>query len=344
MTGILWGEGFEHYGTVGDMTDGLWAEISTIGTSFAANAATGQKCLQVGNLARGRRYLGDDYEKVGIALHFKLAALPVNTGHTFSILGLRNSDPDDPDILHLRVTSAGRIQLISGELDTTPDIVTTSKLAVAAGVWNHLEIVADAGTGMAEVRINGKPGIASAAVAALTGLISEFTFGVYDTGTSRLFVQTSFDDIIAQGGADVDFLGLAGCYYLQPNSDGVPQEWELTSGANAYPLVNELVPDDDTSYIFTGEVDAVATLGVEALPLNVVEVLAVIPIARVRKTDTGECDVALGVVSGGVPAEGPEVALTSGYSYQWFVFETDPEDDVAWEPSPMPNITIRRAL
>lgn len=341
---IVWAEGFEHYASVADLTSGVWSQVSTIGSSFQGSAATGDKCLQVGQLATGRRYLGDDYERVGIALNFKLAGLPNNSGHRFALIGLRNDDPLQPQMLNIRVISTGRIQLISGAINGAETVVATSKLAVAAGVWNHIELIADCGTGLAEVRLNGKSAIASIAVAGLTGTISQFSFGTFNTGSSNQFVTTSYDNIIAQGGAAVDWLGLAGVYYLQPTSDGVPQEWELTSGANAYPLVSELVPDDDASYIFTGSVDAVATLGVEALPLNVVDVLAVIPIARVRKTDTGECDIALGVVSGGVPAEGAETAITAGYSYQWAVFETDPEDDAAWAPAPMPEITIRRAL
>jgi len=339
---ILWAEGFEHYGAVANMMDGLWADIETTGTSFVTGAATGDLCLTISNLGNGRRYLTDDFERVGIALNFNLESLPLSAAHRFTLLGLRNDV--GTQLLNIRVISTGRVQLISGTLNSAAVVVATSKLAVAAGTWNHIEVVADTGDGTAEVRLNGKVAIASIAVPALVGVISEFSMGLFDTGTSNLFVRTYYDNIIAQGGETVDFLGLAGVYYLQPNADGVPQDWQLTSGANAYPLVNELVPNDDTGYIFTGDVDAVSTLAVEALPLNVVDVLAVIPIARVRKTDTGDCDVALGVVSGGFPAEGTEVAVTAGYTYQYAVFETDPEDDAAWAPSPMPEITIRRAL
>jgi len=342
MTGIVWAESFEHYGVVANMMDGVWADIATSGTSFVTGAATGELCLTVSNLGNGRRYLTDDFERVGIALNFNLAALPLTAAHRFILLGLR--DDVGAQLVNIRVTPTGRIQLISGTLNSAAVVVATSKLAVAAGTWNHIELIADTSTGQAEVRLNGKPAIAAIAVPALVGVMSEFVFGLFDTGSSNLFVRTYYDNIIAQGGEFVDWLGLAGVYYLQPDADGVPQDWEVTTGALAYPLVNELVPNDDTSYIFTGEVDAVATLAVEALPLNVVDVLAVIPIARVRKTDTGECDVAVGVVSGGFDAEGTENAITSGYSYQWAVFETDPEDDAAWAPSPMPDITIRRAL
>jgi len=339
---ILWAESFEHYGAVADLMDGLWADVDTIGAALVGDAATGDKCLRCAINVTGRRYLTDDFERAGIALNFKLDALPLSAVHRFGLCGFRNDV--GTQLLNIRIISTGRIQLISGPLNNTAVVVATSKLAVAAGVWNHIEVVADTGDGTAEVRLNGKVAIASVAVPALAGVMAEFAFGAFDTGTSNLFVRTHYDNIIAQGGVETDFIGLAGVYYLQPTSDGVPQEWELTSGANAYPLVNELVPNEDTGYIFTGAVDAVATLGVEPLPLNVVDVLAVIPIARVRKTDTGECDVALGVTSSGFPAEGPEVAITSGYSYQYAVFETDPEDDAAWAPVPMPEITIRRAL
>lgn len=339
---ILWGESFEHYGTPAQMIEGLWAQLAPLGAagiSFDGNAATGDKCLKMGPLNQARRYLTDDFSKVGVALNFKLANLPTSASHRFGLITLRG--PGGDELLSLRVISTGRVQLIEGDLDSGAVVVATSKLAAAAGTWNHLEVVAESGN--VEVRLNGKQIILN--TMPIVGPISEVSIGLNNSGTSNLFsTSTWIDNVIAQGGDDTDFVGLAGVYYLKPVADAVPQDWSLTAGASAYQLVDELVPDEDVSYIFTGTIDEVSTLVVEPLPLNVVEVLAVMPIMRVRKTDTGDCDVALGVRSGGIVATADDVAATLGYTYQFAVFETDPEDDAGWEPSPMPEIQITRAL
>lgn len=339
---ILWGEGFEHYGQPSQLLDGLWADIvpaSYAGVTFEGDAATGDKCLAMTPDNLIRRYLMDDHDKVAIALNFKLSNLPLSANHNWAIICLRG--PLGEEILSLRIISTGRVQLISGDLTAGATIEATSKLAAAAGTWNHLEVLAE--DGEVVVRLNGKPAITSSMAIPLQ--MSEMSIGLNDSGTSNLFANTTYiDNVIAQGGPTSDFAGLAGVYYLPPVADAVPQEWDLTAGAQAYALLDELAPDEDVSYIFTGVAGEVSSLSVAPLPLNVAEVLAVIPIARVRKTDTGACDVALGVRSGGVVETADDVAATLGYTYQFAVFETDPEDDAAWEPSPMPEIQITRSL
>ena len=253
----------------------------------------------------------------------------------------------------VKVTPTGRLAIWGPDddnLGTPIPPVAISRTAIVAGVFNHIEITFS--YPQIKVYLNGKLAVEgnapdeprSPSGAATGRLMAEAFFGYRSGSSVALFAPNVwYDDIIAWEG-DTGPIGPSGVYYLRPDTDALPQEWELTAGATAYTLINELIPDDDSKYIFTGAVDDQANFGVEPLPANVAQVLAVIPISRVRKTDTGAAQVALGVNSGGVEAEGEGLPVLRGYSYQFSVFENDPEDGQPWSPSPMPQISIRRAL
>ena len=349
---ILWAEGFEQYGSYTHMLEGLWAQAgaSAIIETDLDNVSTGRKALRLGGVSPIRRSLGGDFTMAGVAFALKIDAMPNNIGHRY-VFGLRNGAGDFG--MCVKVTPTGRLAIWGQNDDTLGSPippVAISRTAIVAGVFNHIEITYS--FPQIKVYLNGKLAVEGNAPdeprnsgGAATGRqMAEVFFGYRSGSSANLFSPNAwYDDIVAWEG-DTGPIGQSGVYYLRPNTDTPPQEWELTAGATAYTLINELVPDDDSNYIFTGTVGDQADFGVEPLPANVAQVLAVIPIARVRKTDTGAAQVALGVNSGGVEAEGEGLPVLGGYSYQFSVFENDPEDDQPWSPSPMPQISIRRAL
>lgn len=336
---IVWADSFDNYGNASHMMDGLWANVSQ-GVSLVTGAALGERCARFTLTGNARRYLTDDFTRAGVAFNFKLDGLPVNASHRFGLIGFRNDL--GAQVVNLRITSAGRVQLVLGSLGLGAVAAATSKLSVAAGVWNHCEIIADAGGDQIQVWLNGK--LALDYAGNVVGPLSEVSIGTFDTGTQNLYVTSYYDNIVAQGGAGTVSLGQVGVYYQQPIADGVPQDWQLSEGAQAWPLVDDLNPDENAGYIYATQQDLTATFDVEALPLNVSGVVAVIPIARVRKSDTGDCDSVLGVMSGDTPAESADLPALLDYSYHFAVFEKDPDDNGAWAPAPLPSIFIRRTL
>lgn len=348
---ILWAEGFEQYGSGSDLLDGLWSEAQNVTLNeILDNVATGRKSARLDGVNPMRRSLMGDHDLAGVAFHVKISEMPGNLAHRY-VFGLRNSAGDFG--MCCKITPTGRIALFGQDdanLGSPIPAIATSRLAMTAGVYNHIEISFQYPE--AKVYLNGKLAVSGNVPGEPIGpggnpsgrKMGELFLGYRSTSSSLLFASNVwYDDIIAWEG-ETGPVGPSGVYYLRPVSDVAPQDWELTSGASAYALINELAPDDDSDYIFTGSVNDQSNFNVEALPANVAQVLAVIPIARVRKTDTGAADISLGVNSGGVQANGEDQSALVGYSYLFQVFENDPEDAQPWAATPMPQISIKRTL
>lgn len=348
---ILWAEGFEQYGNGSQLIDGLWTAVNSSATieTNLDNVSTGRKSLRMGGVDPLRRSLGGDFDTVGIAFAFKIDSMPSNIGHRY-VFGFRNGSGDFG--MCVKVTPTGRLALYGPDdekIGAYVPPIAISRVALVTGVFNHIEITFT--YPHAQVYLNGKLAVEAdvtdeprRANGDPSGRKMAELFIGYRSGSSvYLFASPVwYDDFVAWEG-ETGPVGPSGVYYLRPVSDVAPQDWELTAGATAYSLINELAPDDDSNYIFTGSAGQ-ANFNVEALPANVAQVLAVIPMARVKKTDTGAAQIALGVNSGGIQEDGEDLAVLTGYSYQYSVFETDPEDDQPWAASPMPQISIRRAL
>ena len=340
MDAIKWADGFDNYGTVANMLNGAWSSANNadVSVQIRPGGATGPSCLRLNQVSNCRRYLGGDFDRVVFGFRVRLAALPDNGDHTFALFSVL--DAVGAALFTVTILPSGRIRLLPARNRALP--IATSTRAMAGGTWNHIEVVFDNGTSNATILLNGREVINTAIVPG--GKFSDVFFGIWDTGTTKVFVETFYDDMIASAGPTAALLGMCGVFYLRPIIDGIPQDWDYTSGTVGYALINEYTPDNDTNYIFAEGVDDVAAFGTEALPSNVTSVVAVIPIARVRKSDTGPCDVALGVRSDTDILEGDDFPLTTSYGYHWAVFETDPNTGDVWNPSALPDILVRRTL
>lgn len=83
----------------------------------------------------------------------------------------------------------------------------------------------------------------------------------------------------------VDLLGDCRIDYIVPIVD-VVKEWTPLSGVNHYAMVDEIPPDDDTTYNSTITVGAVDTFGMDALPVVGADIFA-LQVVFSRKRTTG---------------------------------------------------------
>jgi len=356
---IEWFEGFDQYGANEDLlNDGAWAQADDFVLS-SAQARTGGRSLAMTIIgAQGRRVLDTAAAKVGMGCAIFMDRLPVPPATSIRGATVIQQFRNEGNRAHIsiQVGPTGRIYIMGGGLDRVsstsggsgPVELAVSRRQVAAGAWNHIETIVTMGVGV-EVRVNGAlfvqyTGTTSFALGG--GNISQVAIGHFDSSVAVEYNLLWWDDIYVQSGGTITFLGELEVHYLQPTADLSPQDWQRTSGANAFALINEIPPDDDVDYVFSEVAGNQSRFVVAPLPVDIVTVAAVAPLARVRKTDSGSCEVSLAVHSAGTLDEAVDThAPTTAYQYFFNVWETDPGNgDAAWTPSSMPAIQIERVV
>ncbi len=123
--------------------------------------------------------------------------------------------------------------------------------------------------------------------------------------------------------------------YDMPTADaGAPYNtFTPDTGSTLYSRIDEIPPDDDSSYIFADAVGQEAGVVVDDLPPNATSVRAVVGWCRAKKTDAGICTINIGVLSAGVEGWGPDIPLTTAETYFESIFETDPATGAPWVPA-----------
>lgn len=355
----LFADGAENYDNrVGqdissEMANGFWA--GTSGIILSDDKETGSYAFRMNDsVSTMRRSLRGDQTRAGVALTVNLQALPSILNTQWAVVQLRNA-LNNP-ILTVQVTPTGRVRL----LDYQGAQIAISTREVAAGVYNHFEVrVQTTGTPHAAVRVNGKTSFTvetdfdglslnEVPAAAVQGAALAHFGSISGSQTPMASGVTLFDDIIAYNyevADDATYIGMYGVYYQKVIADGAMMDWSLSSGSAGYALINEVRPDGDTSFIFTDTNGDKSSFTVEALPSNVVSILAVMPTMYARKTDSGPGSVQLGVLSGSTELEnGDDLPLLTDYGYQMVVFDQDPDTSAPWDPTHLPKIIIERTV
>lgn len=339
MANVLWAESFDHYGlgtsaTIRNrMTAGLWADLSTnYGTSTSVPPRTGlYACRASGSgLSEMRRIVGEGATR-GCAFGFYVEALP--TANNLANFSFRTSA--NGSIVTLCFQSNGAIDLKLG--GRTGTVLATSSNNFVAGSWEHIEISCTVSTtvGQVEVRLNGEAVIFVDALnlgSEPTGMLAWSTGG---TSTSLYYI----DDVVAHDG--VDFIGQARVLTVYPQSDGTPFDWAVTGAASGHDAVNDVVPDDDTTFIEAAVVNDVATFGLPALPADVGGIVGVFMPFMSRQAAAGESSVRASIISGGNVQVGDNQPATEAWTYLGQAFNSDPNTLGNWTKTALESAQLR---
>lgn len=242
-------------------------------------------------------------------------------------------------ITHVTVgfDATGRVAAWLGT--TSGTLLGTSTGVIASpGSFVHIEakVTVNNTTGAVEVRAN------ESAVLTLSGIDTQNGgTGVIDqVGLSAspnpapLF--TVFDDYVVwntSGSVNNDFLGDVRVGYSAANVAGTHTDGTATGDATLLACVDDIGYDGDATYINFDNtaLPKAASFGVEDAPTNATAILAVAPIAIVRKDDAGTDNGRLLLISGATEEDGgSDIAATSGYKLLIRIDETDPHTTLAW--------------
>ena len=304
---LLWMDGFEA---------GELSPYTVSGASVATSQyRTGARSIAFGSNQWFQRALGASPQTVIVG-----AGMSIPAYGTYC-------DLYDGSTVQLRITLASGAITVHRGPGTT--LLGTHPVSWLLNVWQYLEVMAtiDPTNGSYELRVNG------ATIGSGTGLntrnsgASQVT-AVRFTGTSS---GNTVDDVYVcdtTGSYCNTFLGPVRVSHLAPTSDA-STTWSRNGGSNNYGRLTDILPDGDTTYVYSTTPDAVDRYGLADLPAEAYTVAAVASVMYVRR-DGGTLSVAPLMRSGAATSEGSAVAPGSTYAAYFQPFYTDPATGLAW--------------
>lgn len=337
-------DGFDQYGTDGARLAASAGYSSDVATPLVE--ATGG----FNNRGRARRANNDT---AGTGLRYTLAS-PITNGNTLIVSALIDVNPSTPTtainaLFYIRtggtVNAYLAVDYASKELrwyTGTATLRATSAPAVfpASGFTNvELKVVRQtAATGSLEVRVDGITVFTAASIitAASGTQWDSITFGAGAnvSGATDINGRWWYSQIIvgdATGSAPFnDFLGPVIVKTKTVTGDGADQDWGFTGGATAWESIDDLNPDDGTTYISSALASDLSTFALADLDAGDT-LLAVMVCARSTKTDAGAATYRVGILSDASFGWSPSIAPTTAYlTAGYHILPTDPDGGGAW--------------
>lgn len=217
-------------------------------------------------------------------------------------------------------------------------LLATSTNTIVANTWHYIEwrTTVNGTTGQSEVRVNGNPtpwiNISSANTQAVAGVpeIRGFQLGAYQTN------DLYFDDVYYLDGnssaGSTTFLGDCRVNTVFPSSDGNQTDFTPSTGSDNYAMVDEVVPDDDTTYNQSSTVNNVDLYGFpDAFGVGVSANVFGVQVSNiVRKTDAGPAAIAPVIRSNSTDYVGANSYLAISYFDEFQIYENDPATSLSW--------------
>jgi hypothetical protein len=315
---VVWCDGFDKYSAAVDQVPGSMINKYTLGSSLiisnyitktGRNGGMGIQLL-VSNV-RSLQWApasATNTWTVGFAIKYdSVSAFNVR------VLELRDGTTSS-DIQVMLSMSSGTLTLWRGSFGTN---LGSSSTLLTSGVWNYLEVQVTiaqsaAAGGKAELRQNGT------ATISFTGQTQQ----TLDTDVSNMFItgdgtaKPTYDDLYVKNDVS-SYLGDSKVETLVPSAAGFYSQFSVTPGPNHFSAVNEVPPDDDTSYIYATSAPVIDTFEFPSLAVLNGSIHGVQWSMRAKKLFGAGSHPIQGVVrtSGGTDGFSDSISLLSDTTY-----------------------------
>lgn len=355
---IQYMDNFSFYGTTkAEMLKGLpWADVYSASSQLAlVNDPDGVSSGKVVNLANDtssqvtpaclRLSLPVAGQQIGVGFRWFTEELP-STESRGSAFRLKNAANSRLYSLHILPTGQLRLNSYVGASsgDANGTVVdTTASPVVTGGTWYHTEFYMDTNTGAYEVRIEGTPVLTGTEVShtssniALIEWLQEFDVAASSSPESYIKDLVVWDD---NGTVNNTFIGPVSVIGLLVDGD-VSSGWTPSTGTSDFELLDKTTPNDAT-YIEAGDPPPAASImTLEDLPEDIVGVRALMSVVRARKTDGGDANIQISLISNGSEDAGSDDAASISFRYHYTVSELSPDTATSWTPVEVNNATIK---
>lgn len=322
-------DGFDHYASA--QLTGLRKYEFTLSGSASPAISTGRygSGLQLTNSNTNAETVRKTFNSQGtwiIGFDFFVTNVPNSTPQSFFVLLDGTSSQ-----LSLEWTPAAKIQL------TTAAGSFTGATTIVLNTWYFFEVkVVISNTGSYEFRIDGTTQLSGGPVdtqATSNSTANGFQF-VGPLGTGNGTYTYRIDDIYALDGNDSgvvglpnnDFLGECKVECLFPSGNGNSSQFDGSDGNSTdnYLLVDETIPDDDTTYVESPDVGDEDTYAYGNLTTSAGTVIGVQPLACAEKTNAGARQIVTVARVSGTETNSLAQSLNTSYLYKYDIRETKP--------------------
>lgn len=337
------------YGTnLAYMDDGIYGQIDHVVLGDDPDPSITGNVPKVGATANGdgmiRFILPSSQYTVGMGCRIYLSNIPTGAGDVPYIHQYR--DPGNSVLVTVAVNPTGGLTVYRGENFGTV-LGSTSGPVLVANSWQHVEskVFASDTVGTVEIRVEGVV-VLSLTVqnTSSSGFPIAQVANSNEGGSTGIVCSYYVKDLAiwdSAGSVNNDFLGSIQVHELTTNSD-TSFNWAASTGTTGYNLLDEAPPNDDTDYIYAVDpAPAASTFGLTNLPADVTSVKGIYTVVRSRKTDGGDGNLQVGLISNGDTGLGLDRPITTAYTYWADMFELDPDTSTSWSPSAVDAVTLQ---
>ncbi len=340
-------DNFSLYGVGGQgyLTNGMYAEIGNFSSMQLLDdpdpILTGPVAAMVGGSGWSsvlRLVLSSTQTTVGVANRFWLDSLPSDTSFRPHIVSWR--DLSNNEMAYVTVETTGALSAyLNGVL-----VGTTTTPAITANAWWHIEskCVFNGASSSLEVRVEGITvlNVTGTTTAPCAQVAMSNARGGATTGWWAYWKDYVVWD--GTGSLNNNFLGSVQVKSLIPDGD-VAANWTRSAGSTNYSLIDEDgPPNDDTDYVYAvTPAPSPDKYSLTNLPIDVTSVKGLMVVQRSRKTDGGDGNVQMGLISGASTQLLTNRPITTAYTYFKDISEVDPVTSGAWLPSAVNNAQLQ---
>lgn len=212
--------------------------------------------------------------------------------------------------------------------------LATGTTTLLYGVYYHIEFKAtiNTSTGSYTLRINELQELTASGVntqGTAAAVVDSIQLGALQFNT---FNEVDYDDLYvcdSLGGVNNDFLGDCRVQCLFPESAGATSGWTPLSGQN-YTNVDDVTPDDDTTYVSTGVAGTIDTYAMNDLAATTGSVKGVQTVVSARKDDAGTRTIAPVIRIGATNYAGNNQNIMTTYSMFLQQYDVSPATAAAF--------------
>lgn len=313
---ILFMDGFDHYGTTKEMSQGMWTS-SDIFSTFAGGRFSGnslylgsdgafrevrknfpngpESSILIGFALRQQYSLGsEDYVRFGDYSHLQLS---------------------------LSITPQGELRFRNGD----DQIIGTSTSNIVLNTWYYMEmkITFHETAGSVVLHVNGEEWINAASQDTVNDLGSNQATQINLRGRYTYYDDFYMCDL---AGVNNDFFDDVTIQTTYADTDTVDTDWTRSSDTDDYLAVNESPPDDDSKYLYSSTTTDKSIFDFDNVPLTGSTINGVMVAARARKEEPELRQLYLESASLQSAAKG---LCNLSYRWVWEVFETT-DGATAW--------------
>jgi hypothetical protein len=235
----------------------------------------------------------------------------------------------------LKIQLNGSIKVYSGGGDQpSTQIGDTIVPVISPRTWNHVEAWYDSSDGTGELWINGIKKLEfTGGTTGTTAILNHSQSGVNGAQSTMTMYFKDYGIWDSTGTENNTVAGTVIVSRRKPNADVTLGGWLPSTGSTGYNLLAKDAVDDATYLSADDTPPAAMQYTFTDIDSDVTSIRAIMSVARMRKTDGGDGNVQMSLISDSTPDAGADRPITSAFAWWYDISEISPDTTDPWTPT-----------